>query len=275
MTPAVGVALIDVMSPTEALNSRSWVERSGLLAIPEVKDAFANKLSKATASIASADFRKSAKGQDLRLDEAIEVAKERAVAKADKIEGVVDIYLDTSFSMQHAINAAPKFAERLWPLCEDKALFVHTTGARLVKVDDTGRPLIDVRNALAGVRAGGGTQHHSAFEASLRLGRMPDRIVLLTDGGENGSIRRFARAVEQYEVNTGQVPQIVMIHFDGDPDRITPSLETAGYQVDKFHFDVREQDYYIFDQVLATMGGPPAKSLVDRIMETELPRRVK
>jgi hypothetical protein len=35
MNPVVGVALIDAMSPTEALNSRSWVERSGLLEIPE------------------------------------------------------------------------------------------------------------------------------------------------------------------------------------------------------------------------------------------------
>jgi hypothetical protein len=96
VTPEIGVALIAAMSPTEALNSRSWVERSGLLEMPEVKDVFVSKVSKATASVASADHRASAQGQDEDVQAAVEQAKQKSVEKADRIEKDLLILVDKS-----------------------------------------------------------------------------------------------------------------------------------------------------------------------------------
>ncbi len=271
ISPAVGVALIEVMSPTEALNSRHWVENSGLLQIPEVREAFQSKVSQATKSVASADFRASAQGQDAGVQAAVDQAKEKAVAQSDRITGQTDVYLDVSYSMMNVIEEAPRFAERIIPLCDDAAFYCHNDRAWPVRIKDTGNPYQDVRTALRGVRAGGGTFHHAAFEKSLQAGRTPTRIILLTDGGENMS-GRFARVLQAYEEQTHIIPQIVMIHFQGgDRDVLTPSLKGAGYTVERFPFT---GDYYLFDQVGALLGGPAAKSLVQRVLDTELPYRV-
>ena len=135
--------MIDVMTPTEALNSRSWVEQSGVLMIPEVKKAFMDKLSQAQASVASARFRKSSQGSDEELQEAINEAQEKSVASAKGIGGQTDIWLDVSGSMDKAIEITPEFASRIWALADDVAIIAHNTQAWEIKVPNTGNPLQD------------------------------------------------------------------------------------------------------------------------------------
>src|SRR3990167_4524391 len=74
-----GTALIDVMSPQEALNSRGWVEQKGLLNIPEVRKVYEAKVAKATKSVVTTKGRKSAQGKDEGVQKAVEQAREQAV----------------------------------------------------------------------------------------------------------------------------------------------------------------------------------------------------
>jgi len=271
-TPLVGIALIDVMSPNEALNSRQWVERSGLLQMPEVRDAYVAKLANAQ-SVATADHRKSAQGSDATVQAAVDKAKETAVAKEARIGGQVDIWLDVSLSMQEAIEITPQFASRIWPLCDDVAIIAHNSSAWEIPVPDTGNPLQDVRNALHGTRAGGGTLFVPALQKSRELGRNPQRIVMLTDGGSNR--QGLAGALGRYEEETGIIPQLTMIEVRGskaNDDVLSSELQQSGYEMQKFKF---EGDYYLFDQVVALLSGETPKSLIDVIMSLELPRRVK
>jgi len=272
-SPIVSIALIDVMTPTEALNSRAWVEKSGILEIPEVRDAYTAKLKKATKSVASADFRKSAQGSDVGLQSAINEAKETSVAKDARIGGQTDIWLDVSQSMNKAIEITPRFASRIWPLCDDPVLIAHNVTAWEITVKDTGNPLQDVTNALHGTRAGGGTQFAPALAKSRELGRTPQRIVMLTDGGENGYGNRpgLAEALARYESETGILPQLTMIEVRGpnyNADVLSERLNAVGYEIEKFVFN---DDYYLFDQVTAFLQGETPKSLVENIMEVELP----
>jgi len=273
LTNETKIAMIDVMTPTEALNSRSWVEDSGLLMIPEVKKAFMDKLSQAQASIASAKFRKSSQGSDEELQEAIDEAQERSVAKATRIGGQLDIWLDTSASMDQAIEITPEFASRIWALADDVAIIAHNSSAWEIKVPDTGNPLQDVRKALHGTRANGGTQFDVCLQKSRSLGRIPQRIVMLTDGGENGygTQGRFAPALQRYVDETGVVPQLTMIEVRGsryNDDVLSGRLHLAGFEIEKFKY---EGDYYLFDQVVALLQGNAPMSLIERIMNTELP----
>lgn len=265
------IILVEAMSPTEALNARSWMESSGLLSIPEVRDAYLAKVANATKSVASADHRKSAQGGDAEVQAAINTAKERSVRLAARIEGCTDIYIDKSYSMHAAIEVAPMFAQRLFPLCDDAAMFLFNDSAQEAKVVNTGNPLADTQTALRGTRAGGGTLFAKPFALSLHMGRRPQRIAMLTDGGDNRRGTDFVAAVQRYSSDTGIYPQFTMIHFDGDTDCITDKLQNAGYEIDKFHW---EGDYYLLDQVTATMGGPPAMSLADKVAATVLPHRV-
>lgn len=267
------IVLVEAMSPTEARNARAWIERNGLLEIPEVRDVYLDKISKATADTISIDKRQSVKGSDAEVDEALAKAQEKAVQKADRIEGVTDIWMDISGSMERVIENTPIFAERIFPMCDDKRLITFNTSARNIDVVDTGNPLHDVRKALKGVRAGGGTQCVKALQLSMNSGREPQRIILLGDcadtSGHNGQL---VSVVQQYSQQTGVYPQFTIIHFESGygTDTITQPLRDAGYEVEKFKFD---GDFYIFDQVLATLGGPPAMTMQDRIMATNLPYR--
>jgi len=276
-TPLVGIALIDVMSPNDALNSRQWVERSGLLQMPEVRDAYVAKLANAQ-SVATADHRKSAQGSDETVQAAIDEAKETAVAKENRIGGQVDIWLDVSYSMQQAIEITPQFASRIWPLCDDVAIIAHNSSAWEIAVQDTGSPLQDVRNALHGTRAGGGTLFVPALQKSRQLGRNPQRIVMLTDGGANRS--GLASALGRYEEETGIVPLLTMIEVRGtqaNDDVLSRELQQAGFEIEKYKAQDLDGnvDYFVFDQVVSFLSGDVVKSLVEKIMELELPRRVK
>jgi len=257
-----------VMTPTQAQNIRARVERLGLLNIPEFKQAYIDKISQATKSVASSDHRKSSKGSDKEVDAAMAASQEKAIAAQEPIGGQTDIYLDHSYSMQVPIEEAPRFAERILPLCEDGKIFIHNDVARQLKVADTGHPYQDVKKVLRGVRAGGGTLHSEAFKLSRRMGRNPDKIVLLTDGGENRN--QLSRELRQYEEETGKTPVLVMIQFRGtDPNVLQSYLRQEGYTIQVFPFT---GDYYIYDQVTALLGGPAVTSILDVIVQTEIPR---
>lgn len=276
ITPAAGIAMIDVMSPTEALNSRAWIERSGLLQMPEVRDVYVDKIGKATASVASADFRKSAQGSDEEVQAAIDQAKEKAVVSDTRISGQTDIWMDMSGSMGQVITITPEFTSRIWPLCDDVVIIAHNNNAWEIKVRDTGHPLQDVRNALRGSRATGGTRMAECLHYTRdRLGRMPQRIVYLTDEGETSG--NLAGELSRYEQETGILPQFVIIRVASDgaygsSTTLSDNLTRLGLPFEKFEFT---GDYYIFDQITTLLQGEVPKSIIERVMEIDLPYRIR
>lgn len=268
MNPIIGVALIDAMTPTEALNSRSWVERSGLLEMPDVKDVFINKISQATKSVASAEHRASSQGTDAEVQAAVEQAKQTAVEQADRIEGDLLLIVDRSASMENAIGTAIEFGSRIAPLCDGDIMVVtHNDYAQEITVADKSS-LSGWQRAFTGVRANGMTNMQRALELALQRGFMPQKIVLVTDGGENqGS---FRQTVEQY-AEQGVEPAIAQITVDSrEHNSLAQRMEQSHLRYDQFVFS---GDYYVFDQVAALLGGPPAKSIVEKILETQFPYR--
>ena len=264
MTPAAGISLIDAMSPTEALNSRAWVERSGILTNAEVKKLYLGKVSQAQASLASADHRVSAQGADEEVQAVVDAAKQTAVDKMERIEGNVLLMVDKSGSMDEAIETAILFGVRIAPLCDgDLMVVAHDTYGRILEVDGDRGMLETWKGVFRGIRAGGGTNYQRGFEVALEAGFMPDKLVLLADGGENSG--DLAHAIQLYP----QPLHTVMIHLNGQPDVLSQRIEGLGIEYDKFEYS---GDYYLFDQIIAMLGGPRAKSLVERVLEVQLPK---
>ncbi len=271
MDASAGIALVNAMSPTEALNSRKWVEGSGLLNIKEVKDLYLKKVKRATKSVASADHRKSAQGSDEEVQAAVAEAKQASVELQLRIESNLFILVDISASMQHAIETAIKFGARIAPLVDgDLMVVAHNTEGRIINVPVGERDQLSAWEfAFKGIRAGGGTTHQHGLTKALEAGFEPQSIVLLTDGGETAL--DFTRNISMYAANTNTEPHIVMIHLEGASNVLGEKLEASALRYDQLDFD---GDYYLFDQVGALLGGPPAKSLVQRVLDTELPKRV-
>lgn len=272
MNAAAGVALVAAMSPTEALNSRQWIESSGLLNIEEVKSLYLGKVAKATKSIASADHRASAQGSDTEVEAAVQSAKQSATEREQRIASNLLLLVDISGSMNLAIDIAMKFGARIAPLCDgDLMVIAHNTEGRIIEVPSDQRDQLSVwEQAFKGIRAGGGTNHQRGLIRALEVGFMPQSVVLITDGGENGG--DFTLNLSNFAANTSFEPHVVMIHLDGQANVLGPKLEASSLRYDEFNFD---GDYYLFDQVGAILGGPAAKSLVQRVLDTELPRRIQ
>jgi len=267
MTPVVGATLINAMSPTEAANSRSWVERYGLLEIPEVRDMYLAKVAQAR-NVASMSHRASSKGSDVEVESVIAEAKEKAVKEGRRIERDTLILVDRSGSMDRAILAAQQFGSRIAPLC-DAELMVVAFNDRAQEIKVAGDSLQAWETAFRGIRASGTTSIGAGLQLANRQGFVPEQVVILTDTIEN---RRPYLADEVDRML--EDPSFVFLVFQPGGSRnsgVIRQLNNKGYQVDAF--DVGEGDYYIFDQASALLGGPPATSLVDLILSTELPSR--
>lgn len=276
-TPAVAVELIQRMSPTEAANSRAWVERSGLLEHRQVREVYEAKIALATSSAARLDFRASAQGQDAGVQAAVDKAREKAAAGRKEIEGEILICLDHSGSMDMAIEVGTQIAGRIGPACRDRAfLALHNEYGRVVEI--TGKSYQECQHLVRGIRAGGGTRHEAALAAAFKAGCTPNKIVLVTDGGENQG--DFTRLLRAYSNQEGYEPQLAMIRTVAprcDPNRLGERLQRGGFRLDVYETrgERDRADYNVLDQVVELLGGPPAMGLVDRIMEVVLPHRVR
>jgi len=256
------------MSPTEALNSRSWVEKSGLLQVPEVREAYTKKISQATKSVASIDYRKSAQGSDAGIQSAIDQAKESAAQQQQRITQDIGVLGDISGSMEKALPLMLKFLVRIAPLCEgDLSVVLFNDYAR--ELDNVNWSSInDAERAVKGIRCSGYTSMQSGLDLILKNGHVPQTVVIVSDEQENrGS---YAGLLSQMESRGLQVPHTVCLTI-GSNTVLSRSIETKGFRVDRFQFT--GEDYYIFDQVAAILGGKPAPTLVDRILSMPLPYR--
>lgn len=266
-TAAARIALIDRMSPQEALNARAWVERSGLLELQEVKRAYLDKVKRATASISSTEHRASAQGADEDVQAAVGHARERAMAQQERIEDDVLFLLDVSGSMKRAIELLPELVARAFPLCDgERNVIAFNDRAMPVKIE--GQTYQDAKHAVRHLRDGGYTSPGAGLRYALDRGYSFGRVVVLTDGQENAQpwysevLRKCATP-----------PHTIIIGLPRYDDVMARRIESAGFQVDVF--EMSGDDYYALDQVVHLLGGPKAKSIVDQILEIELPRRVK
>jgi hypothetical protein len=263
--PEVGAALVGAMSPQEALNSRGWVERSGLLEIEVVKRLYLEKVSRATASVATAKHRKSAQGTRGDVQEAVQEAVEESVRKTERIEGSVLLLVDRSYSMERGIQVAKEFGARIAPLCPDRMIVAFNDYA--VEVRPDGDDLLDHERAFKGITANGNTSMQAGLDYAWEHGFIPDKVVIITDGGEN----RGSYADQLYSVAPHAHTILIMVEENNWSHKpFHQTIEDKGLRVDRFEFT---GDYYLFDQAVALLGGPAAKPMVQVIMETTLPRR--
>jgi len=266
-TPAAKVVLIGAMTPTEALNARQWVENSGMLNVPEVKEAYLAKVAKATKSVASAEHRKSAQGSNAEVQAAVEQAKEKAVAQTKRIERPTLLMVDKSGSMEQAIATAIELGARIAPLCDSLLVTAFDESAREVAVKGT--TLADWQNAFRSIRSGGQTNMGACLRLAERKGFVPDQIVVVTDEGENGQ-PYFAEVYQRMGLSANVV-SVTLPNGANYYEAFTNLLQQAGIPFDRFTTD--GSDYFVYDQVVSVLTGAPALTLADSILATELPHR--
>jgi hypothetical protein len=259
---ATAIALIEVMTPTEALNSQAMVERSGILAMEEVKSAFVKKVASADKSAASARSRKSAQTGNVELQEATKQAQEKAIAKQEKIHELA-LLVDHSGSLSQAIEVAREFAIRVTAqLASDAPRMIVGFNEYASEIRPRSWDLKGVEQAFDPLRSGGGTSMEAAVKYLVNHDFKPYQITFVTDGQEmSGNVGLYLK---------NNLPEVVVnvIGVGRYDDRFHQRLIGFGLKVNTVKWT---GDYYAFDQVISFLGGPKPLSLMEKILEYDLP----
>ena len=277
MTPATVVALIEAMSPAEAVNARGWLERNGWLRDERIRNLYLEKIEKAAqdkrTSLVTMKERKSAKGRDETIDGVIQKAREAKLRAGTRIQRDTLLAVDISGSMQVAIEVAKRLGALIAPLCEGE-LRVICFRDYAIPLEVRGHTLQAWEEAFQLVRADGGTSLGCALEKALDEGFYPEQVIYVTDQGENTP----PHLVQVYQrlLGQGRDPIFVFLNVRSQREVVSQGLEEAGARVAVFHFDEaldRPGWYVALEQLIPVLTGEGPIRLVDRIMALELPAR--
>jgi hypothetical protein len=300
-SPAAWIARLEIMTPTQVLNATASFEESGVLNIPEVKAAFDAKRDRATGSAARVMGRKSAQSKDTERQARSEQLVEKAIAKSGQmIDYPVAVFFDKSTSTGQTIQYAAQFAGWLAAHIKRENLLVCAFDTITQAIEPREHTLRGYLEAISRIRAGGGTNMAQALEWLANRRFIPQRIVWITDGGEN--LREDGSGQPTVPVSPGARAHQTL--FPGVPVTVfgmgswleTPANQRLRYGDTGYHqyrqgrwhetfgkdlqdagLDVTiylpssAQDYTLFDQLTSAMGGV---NLMQEIIDTPLPRRV-
>lgn len=274
ITAPIMVALIDVMSPQELINSLGSIKRNGGLNIPGVQELVDEKLEKATKS------KRVAANKTAVAAEAAGVSKETK-AKLDKVaneqikaKGLIKrstaLLVDKSASLSVAIETGKALAAAISGVMDkDSDLYVWTFDTMAREIKAKGTEMTDWAKAFQHVTAGNCTSVGAGIAALAMKKQRVEQIVIVTDEGENNS-PYCDRAYEQYVEALGNRPDVVLVRVGRASSVVQSRLRNAGVSVDTIDFN---GDYYSIPNIIPMLTKGSQFELLMDIMENELPVR--
>lgn len=282
LTPAIMVALLPTLSDRDLRQLTPTLEELGLMAEPEIRDAWEKAIESATdqrglniaRNVRSAELKE-------RLAASADNAAKAAVAEATGERDVHVMFLiDTSGSMQGAIEKSVDALTKIvagFPLDKLHIATFDTFGTTKVPKAASGAA---IKHMLQGVKASGGTLHSAGVAALARDGvTVPSDATLLVivvgdEAGEAGA--RFASSFADNGFAPSAFALILNVAYSrGETVRTAATnlgLPFSTITVDQF------DDPYQVPRVLKTIleapvatGGPVKRfSWVDKVMATKL-----
>ncbi|HXT36164.1 MAG TPA: vWA domain-containing protein, partial [Chloroflexota bacterium] len=277
VTPALLVALIESMSPQEAINNLGALKRRGAMDHPEVKALLNAKLKAATGDRRVSTMKTKRAIAAANLDEETigiltQVTDARVSAKAE-IRRPTALFVDKSGSMSAAIEVARELSALISAVVRaDFHVYAFDTDAFVVDpgVRAGTRPTHgDWERAFKLIKADGGTSIGAPLAKMTRDSVYVEQIVVVTDEGENTS-PFFRDAFAEYAERLGASPQVIVVTVQGAYPHFTRGLHDRGIVVRRYEFS---GDYYSLPNLLPLLALPSQAELVDAIMSLPLPRR--
>lgn len=285
ITPTVLVALIDVMSPQELLQSLNALDKRGALANKDVKALVDKKLKEAKKSTGRLDAMKaqtaakSAKGLDAETRAAVAEITDSQLKRHGEITRPMAIFIDMSYSMHVAIELGKMAAAAIAQACPaDRPPFVYLFNNNAKPIIWTERDgdiasLSAWQKKLEMVTANGGTSPNTAVRAMIRAKQHVEQILVVTDEGEN-TTGGFANELKKYEADFG-APDIVIARCGRDDrydkDRMTKTCQAAGFQVDVL--ECSDIDAVSIPNLVRILSRKSIFDLMQDIQSADLPMR--
>lgn len=265
--PALLLALIGRMSPSELVNNTKFLEDMGMKNVPALRAAYDEALTKAAKS----------KKNTLKATKAIENVKDEGLKnklrglqekqiKNVSVDGNWVVLGDRSGSMTAAIGIAREVSGTLAKMVKGEVhLIFFDTSPQYLNV--TGKSLDEIQALTKNIRAGGGTSIGCGIQYLIDKNTLVDGIAIVTDGGENGT-PTFAQTYKKYAKKFDHEPTVYIYRTPGYSHSFTSGLKSDGIDVQEFDVSGKS-DYYALPNLVQTMRVS-RYSLIDEIMETPL-----
>ncbi|HET9221095.1 MAG TPA: hypothetical protein VFO07_01260 [Roseiflexaceae bacterium] len=271
LTPAVLVALIDVMTPQEAINHLAALKRRGAFDHPEVKALIEAKLKAAERDSRVSTLKATRALANVALDESTEAllteVTDKRVAAITQIARPTALFVDKSSSMTQAIDVAKEVAALISAVCTDFRVLAFDTEAFAVAAEGAERSAWE--RAFRMVKANGSTSIGAPLAKLARERHYVEQVVIITDMGEN-SAPLFHDAYGQYARELGVAPNVTIVAVGGSDQRFLNRLREQAIPLTVWEF---KGDHYSLPNLLPLLALPSRAELVEQVMEVPLPRR--
>lgn len=274
MTPAVILALVEVMSPQELLNNMGSLQKRGALDNPTIKEAIDAKLKVAQKSKRVAALKTgsaiSAAGLTGETKEALEKIADKQIKAKGRIRVPTAIFIDKSTSQTTSIEVGKRIASMVSAIMDDGVpLYCYAFDTMPMEIKSQGTDLASWERALTGIRPHGNTCCGAGLVALHRGNHRVEKIVIISDGGENQQ-PLFCTAYQAYCKLTGLEPEVVFVRVPGDQDVLTRNCKTAGVNMDAWDF---KGDLFSLPNLIPLITKSSKIDLLMSILEFPIPKR--
>lgn len=272
LTPAVLVALLEVMTPQEAINHLAALKRRGAFDSPEVKALIEAKLRAAEGdrrvSTLKATRALSAVELDRETAAVLTEVTDRRVANITRIDRPTALLVDKSSSMTRAIEVAKEVAALVSAVCADFRVLAFDSGVFEVKARGSARS--DWERAFKLVRADGSTSIGAPLAKLAAEGHYVEQIVIVTDMGDN-TAPLFHDAYAAYERAMNVSPQVTIVSVDRDQSSAHTFLGRLIQRAIPHTVWEFSGDYYALPNLLPLLAAPSRAELVAQVLAVPLP----
>jgi|HigsolmetaAR201D_1030396.scaffolds.fasta_scaffold18204_2 hypothetical protein len=271
LSPAVLVALVDVMTPQETINHLASLKKRGAFDHPELKQLIEEKIQaaqtdrrvstlKATRALAHVAL-------DERTEELLTNVTDQRVAQIAQISRPTALFVDKSSSMSEAIEVAKELAALVGAICSDFVVLAFDDACYEVRASGTERSAWE--KAFRLIRANGSTSIGAPLAKLTAERKYVEQLVIITDMQEN-TAPLFHDAYARYVAELGIGPDVMIVAVGGQSRRFEKNLKDHAIPHTIWVFD---GDYYALPNLLPLLAMPNRAEMVAQIMAVPLPQR--
>jgi hypothetical protein len=271
LTPSVLVALIDVMTPQEAINHLAALKRRGAFEHPEVKALIEAKLKAAERDTRVSTLKATRALASVALDESTEAllteVTDKRVANMARIARPTALFVDKSSSMTQAIEVAKEVAALVSAVCSDFRVLAFDT--ETFAVESQGAERSAWERAFRMVKPNGSTSIGAPLARLARERQYVEQLLIITDMGEN-TAPLFHDSYAQYVRELGVAPNVTIVGVGGSDQRFLNRLREQAIPLTVWEF---KGDFYSLPNILNLLNAPSRAELVEEVMAMALPQR--
>jgi hypothetical protein len=272
MSPAILVALVEVMTPQEVINNLGSLKSQGVMDNADIKGMIDAKIKSAVkdgrVSGTKAQVAADAAGVNKETREQLEEVTNKKMRAKGTIKRSTALLVDKSSSLQIAIDTGIQVGALVGGIM-DADLYVYAFDSMPYEIKAAGDNVTDWQKAFKGIRATGTTSVGSGIAALERNKQFVEQIVIVTDEGENAQ-PYSGTAYQSYCEAMKVEPDVVIIRVGHTCSSTQNRLAAVNANVQTFDFN---GDYYSLPNLVPMLTAKSRVDLLMEIMEVPLPVR--